>query len=159
VKLLVELAEKTWARSSRGLPRGAKDGRAARQGEGSGSSQSSAQVRSALLKMRQQVPDLGVAKSTFFAFTDEKGIAIRNDLEQDTMAGKDIVSAYPDFKKAIAGEAYVATQGTFPGVRTRRAPTRSGRRGAREARGQQPHRPPRHRLDLPGASRTTSRRR
>jgi hypothetical protein len=78
--------------------------------------QNAPQVRSALLKMRQQVPDLGVAKSTFFAFTDDKGIAVRNDLEQDTMAGKDLVGAYPDLKKALAGEPYVTTQGQFPGV-------------------------------------------
>ncbi|HSO36935.1 MAG TPA: hypothetical protein VLT33_30630 [Labilithrix sp.] len=117
VKLLVELAEKDVGEIERGLPEGAKKMAAQLAKEKDPDPrQSSAQVRSALLKMRQQVPDLGVAKSTFFAFTDEKGIAIRNDLEQDTMAGKDIVSAYPDFKKALAGEAYVATQGTFPGV-------------------------------------------
>src|SRR4051794_1064368 len=117
VKLLVDLAEKDVAEIDRGLPEGAKKMAAQLAKEKDPDpKQSSAQVRSALLKMRQQVPDLGVAKSTFFAFTDDKGIAIRNDLEQDTMAGKDIVAAYPDFKKAIAGEAYVTTQGTFPGV-------------------------------------------
>ena len=117
VKLLADLAEKDVAEIERGLPEGAKKMAAQLAKEKDPDPrQSSAQVRSALLKMRQQVPDLGVAKSTFFAFTDEKGIAIRNDLEQDTMAGKDIVSAYPDFKKALAGEAYVATQGTFPGT-------------------------------------------
>jgi len=117
VKLLVDLAEKDVAEIERGLPEGAKRMAAqlAKEKEPD-ARQNSSQVRSALLKMRQQVPDLGVAKSTFFAFTDDKGIAIRNDLEQDTMAGKDIVSAYPDFKKAMAGEAYVATQGTFPGA-------------------------------------------
>ena len=117
VKLLVDLAEKDVGEIERGLPEGAKKMAAqlAKEKEPD-PRQSSAQVRSSLLKMRQQVPDLGVAKSTFFAFTDDKGIAIRNDLEQDTMAGKDIVSAYPDFKKALAGEPYVSTQGTFPGV-------------------------------------------
>lgn len=70
-------------------------------------------VRSALLKIRQQVPDLGIAKSTFFAFTDAKGIAIRNDLETDTMAGKDLASGYPDLKKLLGGETFVATTGQF----------------------------------------------
>jgi hypothetical protein len=117
VKLLVDLADKDVGEIERGLPEGAKRMAAQLAKEKDPDpKQSSSQVRSALLKMRQQVPDLGVAKSTFFAFTDDKGIAIRNDLEQDTMAGKDIVGAYPDFKKAIAGEAYVSTQGTFPGV-------------------------------------------
>ena len=115
VKLLVELSEKDVAEIDRGLPEGAKKMAAQLEKEGD-AKQNAPQVRSALLKIRQQVPDLGVAKSTFFAFTDEKGIAIRNDLEQDTMAGKDLVGAYPDLKKALTGEAYVTTQGQFPGV-------------------------------------------
>jgi hypothetical protein len=73
-------------------------------------------VRRALLKMRQQVPDLGIAKSTFFAFADEKGIAIRNDNEQDTMAGKDLVGAWPGLKPVVDGTPYVATIGKFPGA-------------------------------------------
>lgn len=115
VKLLAELAEKDVAEIDRGLPEGAKK-MAAQLAKETDAKSNTPQVRSALLKMRQQVPDLGVAKSTFFAFTDEKGIAIRNDLEQDTMAGKDLVGAYPDLKKALAGEPYVTTQGQFPGV-------------------------------------------
>jgi hypothetical protein len=120
VKLLVELAEKDVAEIDRGLPEGAKKMAAhlaketdAKQPD---AKQNAPQVRTALLRIRQQVPDLGVAKSTFFAFTDAVGIAVRNDLEQDTMAGKDLVAAYPDLKKAIAGEPYVTTQGQFPGV-------------------------------------------
>lgn len=120
VKLLVELAEKDVGEVDRGLPEGAKKMAAhlaketdAKQPD---QKQNAPQIRSALLKMRQQVPDLGVAKSTFFAFTDDKGVAVRNDLEQDTMAGKDLVAAYPDLKKVLAGEPYVTTQGQFPGV-------------------------------------------
>ncbi|MDB4946849.1 MAG: hypothetical protein JWP97_6383 [Labilithrix sp.] len=116
-RFLSELAEKDVAEIERGLPEGAKRMAAQLAKEKDPDPRAaSSQVRSALLKMRQQVPDLGVAKSTFFAFTDDKGIAIRNDLEQDTMAGKDVVGAYPDFKRALAGEPFVATQGTFPGV-------------------------------------------
>jgi hypothetical protein len=118
--MLVELAEKDVAEIDRGLPEGAKKMAAHLAKETDAkqldAKQNAPQVRSALLKMRQQVPDLGVAKSTFFAFTDDKGIAVRNDLEQDTMAGKDLVGAYPDLKKALAGEPYVTTQGQFPGV-------------------------------------------
>lgn len=117
VKLLVELAEKDVGEIERGLPEGAKRMAARLASEKDQDAKAnSAQIRSALLKIRQQVPDLGVAKSTFFAFTDERGIAVRNDLEQDTMAGKDLVAAYPEFKKAMTGEAYVSTQGTFPGT-------------------------------------------
>ncbi|MBX3188343.1 MAG: hypothetical protein KF819_15100 [Labilithrix sp.] len=115
VKSLVELAEKDVAEIERGLPEGGKK-MAAQLAKEPDAKSNPSQVRAALLKIRQQVPDLGVAKSTFFAFTDEKGIAIRNDLEQDTMAGKDIGAAYPALKKALTGEAFVATQGVFPGV-------------------------------------------
>ena len=123
VKLLADLAEKDVEEIDRGLPEGAKR-MAAQLAKETDAKSNTPQVRSALLKMRQQVPDLGVAKSTFFAFTDEKGIAIRNDLEQDTMAGKDLVGAYPDLKKALAGEAYVTTQGQFPGVPNPQGPDR-----------------------------------
>jgi len=115
VKMLAELAEKDVAEVERGLPEGAKKMAALLAKEPDPKANPPA-VRSALLKMRQQVPDLGVAKSTFFAFTDEKGIAVRNDLEQDTMAGKDVAGAYPDLKKALAGESFVSTQGRFPGA-------------------------------------------
>ncbi|AKV01500.1 hypothetical protein AKJ09_08163 [Labilithrix luteola] len=115
VKELVTLATEDVAEVERGLPEGAKRMAATLAKEPEGAKNAPA-VRSALLKMRQQVPDLGKAKSTFFAFTDDKGIAIRNDLEQDTMAGKDVVGAYPDLKRALAGEAFVATTGQFPGV-------------------------------------------
>lgn len=117
VKMLADLAEKDVGEIERGLPQGAKKmAEQLAKEKDPDPHAASTQVRSSLLKMRQQVPDLGVAKSTFFAFTDDKGVAIRNDLEQDTMAGKDLVGAYPDFKKALAGEPYVATQGQFPGT-------------------------------------------
>ncbi len=115
VKMLADLAEKDVGEIERGLPEGGKKMATllASEADPKGNAPS---VRTALLKMRREVPDLGVAKSTFFAFTDDKGIAIRNDLEQDTMAGKDVAGAYPDLKKALSGEAFVATQGVFPGA-------------------------------------------
>jgi hypothetical protein len=125
VQRLVTLAVADVAEIERGLPEGAaKMGALLAKPKDPDAKDNSAQVRAGLLKIRRQVPDLGVAKSTFFAFTDDKGIAIRNDLEQDTMAGKDIVAAYPDFKKALAGESFVATQGAFPGVPNPHGPDR-----------------------------------
>jgi hypothetical protein len=113
VEAMAALADKDVAEIERGLPEGAKK-MAERLAQIGDSPKSSPQeVRAALLKMRQQVPDLGVAKSTFFAFTDEKGIAVRNDLEQDTMAGKDIVAGYPELAKALHGAPYVQTNGQF----------------------------------------------
>lgn len=123
ITMLVTLANEDVAEIERGLPEGAKR-MAAQIGKESEPSKNAPAVRTALLKMRQQVPDLGKAKSTFFAFTDEKGIAIRNDLEQDTMAGKDVVGAYPDLKRALAGEAFVTTNGEFPGTPNPAGPDR-----------------------------------
>lgn len=110
---LVQLATEDVAEVERGLPEGAKK-MAERLGKEPDPSKDPQVVRTALLKIRQQVPDLGKAKSTFFAFTDARGVAIRNDLEQDTMAGKDVVAAYPDLKKVVDGAPYLATNGKFP---------------------------------------------
>jgi hypothetical protein len=71
-------------------------------------------VRIALAKMRREVPDLTVAKSTFFAIADAQGVAIRNDLEEDAMAGTALLPLFPELAKAEAG-SYVATTGAFPG--------------------------------------------
>lgn len=112
VALLVPLVDKDVAEIERGLPEGAKK-IAITIGKEQDVKANPAVVRSALLKIRQQVSDLGVAKSTFFALTDDKGVAIRNDLEQDTMAGKSVVERYPDLKKALEGQAFVTTVGEF----------------------------------------------
>jgi hypothetical protein len=109
---LVKLADKDVAEVERGLPEGSKKLTTLLAKEPDPKANPPA-VRSALLRMRQQVPDLGVAKSTFFAITDDKGIAIRNDLDPDTMAGKDVLGPYPDLKKALTGEAFVSTTGQF----------------------------------------------
>lgn len=110
--LVVPLVDKDVAEIERGLPEGAKK-IALTVGKEKDVRGNPAVVRTALLKIRQQVPDLGVAKSTFFALTDDKGVAIRNDLEQDTMAGKNVVDRYPALKPLLESGAFVATTGEF----------------------------------------------
>jgi len=119
VQKLVDLTARDVAEVERGLPEGAKkltDLFAKEVGKDGDPKQNVPAVRSALLKMRQQVPDLGVAKSTFFAFADDKGIAVRNDFEHDTMAGKDLVKAWPGIEPVLHGAAFAATTGRFPGA-------------------------------------------
>ena len=70
-------------------------------------------VRDALEKARGKVQDLRVAKSTFFAVVDPKGQVLRNDQEQDLMAGKNIFASFPKLKQALAGK-YVETSGAMP---------------------------------------------
>jgi hypothetical protein len=113
VSALADLAQKDVEEIERGLPAGALKLRAlyARNAD---PHQDLPAARSALLRMRRDVQDLTVAKSTFFALADDKGIAIRNDLEEDAMAGQNLVAIFPDLSKALAG-SYVATTGKFPG--------------------------------------------
>jgi len=127
VQTLIALTEKDVAEVERGLPEGAKklsELLAKEVGKDGDPKQNVPGVRSALLKMRQQVPDLGIAKSTFFAFADEKGIAIRNDFEHDTMAGKDLVKGWPGIKPVLDGAPYAATTGEFPGTPNPAGPDR-----------------------------------
>jgi hypothetical protein len=86
-------------------------------------------VRQRLQKTRRDVPDLNIAKSTFFALADDKGVAVRNDLEVDTMAGQNIVQIFPDLAKALGG-AFVETTGSFPGVTSPQGPDRDWIAGA-----------------------------
>lgn len=78
-------------------------------------------TREALNRARSKVQDLRVAKSTFFAFADPQGVVIRNDQEQDQLAGKSLLGAFPELKNALGGK-YVETHGAMPemaGVRNR----------------------------------------
>jgi len=117
VQSLVALTDRDVAEVERGLPEGAKKlGELLAKEVGKGELKEHAPaVRSALLRMRQQVPDLGIAKSTFFAFADARGIALRNDFEQDTMGGKDLVAGWPGLRPVLEGAPYVTTTGRFPG--------------------------------------------
>jgi hypothetical protein len=119
VQTLIDLTAKDVAEVERGLPEGAKklsDLFAKEVGKDGDPKKNAPAVRSALLKMRQQVPDLGIAKSTFFAFGDEKGIAVRNDFEHDTMAGKDLIAGWPGLKPVLEDAPFVTTTGVFPGA-------------------------------------------
>jgi len=78
-------------------------------------------ARLALETARNKVQDLRVSKGTFFAVTGSDGIVIRNDQEQDSMAGHALLPAFPELKAALAGQ-YVESRGSLPeaaGVRGR----------------------------------------
>ena len=113
VDALSTLTEKDVGEVERGLPEGATR-LSALFAQKADARQDLPAVRKALLRVRREVPDLSVAKSTFFALADEKGMAIRNDLEQDVMAGQNLLSSFPGLSKAEEG-AFVTTTGAFPG--------------------------------------------
>ena len=67
----------------------------------------------ALEKARSRVQDLRTAKSTFFAVVDETGFIVRNDNEEDAMAGKNLFGPYPELKAALTGK-YTESRGSMP---------------------------------------------
>lgn len=71
------------------------------------------EVREAVERARNKVQDLRVAKATFFALVGPQGTVLRNDQEQDLMAGRDAFAAYPDLKKALSGQ-YTEAIGSMP---------------------------------------------
>ncbi len=113
VDALVKIADTDVGQIESGLPAGATK-LAALWAKGNDPHQDLRAVRTALARMRREVPDLMVAKSTFFAIADAQGIAIRNDLEEDAMAGTALLPLFPELAKAEAG-SYVTATGAFPG--------------------------------------------
>jgi type II secretory pathway pseudopilin PulG len=105
----------------RGLPEGAKQ-LAPLVADGADPQQDVAGVRKALARVRRDVADLGIAKSTFFALADADGIVVRNDLEEDVMAGQNLFTVFPALARARDG--YTTTTGVFPNTSTRNGPDR-----------------------------------
>jgi hypothetical protein len=110
VGTLAALVDKDVAEVERGMPEGAQRLSALLAG-GADPKQDVAAVRKALLRVRRDVVDLGVAKSTFFALADKSGVAIRNDLEEDVMAGQNVFSIFPPLARSAT--EFVTTTGAF----------------------------------------------
>jgi hypothetical protein len=105
------LVDKDVGEIERGLPAGAKK-LSALLVNGADPKQDVAAVRKGLFKVRRDVQDLDVAKSTFFAVADPSGVAIRNDLEEDVMAGQNLFAIFPALAKGKDG--YTTAVGAFP---------------------------------------------
>jgi hypothetical protein len=118
---LATLVDKDVGEVERGLPEGAKR-LVPLVASHADLRQNVPDVRRALLRVRRDVMDLTMAKSTFFALADPSGIAIRNDLEQDVMAGQNLFALFPALAKATDG--FVSTVGAFPNVPTKYGPDR-----------------------------------
>jgi hypothetical protein len=119
VAQLAGFVDKDVAEIERGLPDGAKQ-LAPLVANGADPRQDIAGVRRALLRVRREVMDLNVAKSTFFALADPSGVAIRNDLEEDVMAGQNVITIFPVLAKARDG--FVTATGIFPNASTKNGP-------------------------------------
>jgi hypothetical protein len=99
----------------RGLPEGAKR-LAAAFVPGSDPLNDPELARQALETARGKVQDLRVAKASFFALLQLNGVVVRSDLEQDLMASKNMISAFPPLHEAATGK-YVETIGVMPEAR------------------------------------------
>jgi hypothetical protein len=116
---MAALVDKDVGEVERGMPEGAK--RLAPLVAGTADpKQDVAGVRKALQRVRRDVMDLSIAKSTFFALADANGVAIRNDLEEDVMAGQNLFAVFPALAKARDG--YTTTTGIFPNASTKNGP-------------------------------------
>lgn len=107
VASLVETATGDVQEIKNGLPEGAKHLAKLFEG-GAAPKDDLPAVREALDKARNKVQDLRVAKSTFFALVDDQGTVLRNDQDQDLMAGKNAFQSFPGLKAALDGK-YVET--------------------------------------------------
>jgi hypothetical protein len=110
--MLAQLVDNDVGEVERGLPLGAAQ-MATLFANGADPQKDLAAVRSGLRHIRAEILDLTKAKSTFFALADAQGVAIRNDLEQDVMAGQNVVTIFPGLKKALDG-SFATTTGLFP---------------------------------------------
>jgi hypothetical protein len=116
---LAKLADDDVDEVRRGVPYGAKSLGAAWD-EKNDPHIDPASARRALDRVRDENRDLAVAKSTFFAITDDKGTVLRSDQDPDLLAGKSLVASYGALAKVLAGES-VETRGEMPetaGART-----------------------------------------
>jgi hypothetical protein len=109
---LASLVDKDVGEVERGLPAGAAQ-MALLYANGADPAKDLGAVRGSLRRIRAEIPDLTVAKSTFFALADAQGVALRNDLEQDVMAGQNVVTIFPGLHKALEG-SFATTTGLFP---------------------------------------------
>ena len=109
---LAKLSDEDVEEVRRGLPQGAKSLGQFWDGK-KGPLADPSQARRALDRARDDSRDLAIAKSTFFAMTDDKGMVLRSDQEPDQMAGKSLVASYPDMSKVLAGAA-IEMRGSMP---------------------------------------------
>jgi len=116
---MASIVEKDVGEIERGLPAGAKE-LAPLVAGGADPRQDMRAVRRGLQQIRRDVADLNIAKSTFFALADPGGVAIRNDLEEDVMAGQNLLVIFPGLAKGL--KDLVTTTGAFPNTSAKNGP-------------------------------------
>lgn len=98
LEFLVKAAKGDVAEVRTGLPQGAKELKALFQ-EAAPELPAAVDAREALISTRAKINDLDSAKSTFFLIATADGTILRNNLEEDEMAGKNLFEVYPASEK------------------------------------------------------------
>jgi hypothetical protein len=109
---LVETAKQDAGEVRQGLPLGAEQLAKAWADEANPLGDPEA-ARRLLTRAHDKTQDLRVAKSTFFALASLDGNVVRNDREQDRMAGRPLFSSFPELARAASGD-YVEALGSMP---------------------------------------------
>jgi hypothetical protein len=112
-KELAETAQRDVGEVRRGLPLGAAQLGQRWAASGSDLLNDPEAARDALNHARNKVQDLRIAKSTFFALAAPDGRVVRNDREQDLMAGASLFAGLPALARAAQGP-YVEALGVMP---------------------------------------------
>jgi len=109
---LVETAKQDASEVRQGLPHGAEELAKLWPDEANPLGDPEA-ARRLLTRAHDKTQDLRVAKSTFFALASLDGNVVRNDREQDRMAGRPLFPSFPELARAAAGD-YVEALGSMP---------------------------------------------
>lgn len=110
-RALVEMAREDVSEIRRGLPLGAAE-LARAWGPDDDLLLDPEAARKALHRTRDVVQDLRVSKATFFALARPAGEIVRNDREQDLMAGENLLRSFPGLGAAAQG-TYVEALGAM----------------------------------------------
>lgn len=112
VSMLVGVTVADVEELQKGLPEGAEHLRSLYQSNAS-AKDDLGEVRKQLDRARNQVQDLRIAKSTFFALVDRDGLVLRSDREPDLMAGKSLFDRFPDVRQVLNANT-VVSRGSMP---------------------------------------------
>lgn len=100
LKYVTQAAVKDVGEVRRGLPAGAKMLSSLFE-EAAPEQPAAVDAREELLRVRSRQNDLDSAKSTFFLIAGEDGRIIRNNLDEDDMAGQELFKVYPNSREAL----------------------------------------------------------
>ncbi|HXS19510.1 MAG TPA: hypothetical protein VN764_20080, partial [Polyangiaceae bacterium] len=111
LKYVASAVERDLGEVRRGMPAGAKElttlfERAAPERP------AAADAREELVRLRSDNPDISSAKSTFFLIAASDGTILRNNLDSDEMAEKNLFQVYPATKNALTQD-YVELGGSW----------------------------------------------